>query len=113
MRKPTTTKVRLPRRFLNRDARSLLRLTDAQRDEVIRRHARTRADGQPVVCIPSLDEQQGFKPRKETTRADRAPIFSSETTAAACAQELLLRFGGRELQPYRCGRSKAGHWHLA
>ncbi|HEY0813261.1 MAG TPA: hypothetical protein VGE11_08250 [Pseudonocardia sp.] len=84
---------------------------DAARGEVLMRHARLAASGKPVFCTPSRAEIDGLVAPRAGRGTDGKVIYSTREAAEAAARELET-LGSRCLRPYRCGRSRRGHFHL-
>lgn len=84
-------------------------IESGERAAVLDRHARKGRNGKPQTCQPSAEELHSHE-----FVAQRAPkvIFESRATASAAAAELAA-LGAQAMEPYRCARSKSGHWHLA
>jgi hypothetical protein len=84
---------------------------DAARGEVLLRHARLASSGKPVFCTPSRAELAGLVAPRAGRGTDGKVIYPTRQAAEAAAREL-QELGARALRPYRCSRSRRGHFHL-
>ncbi len=84
---------------------------DAGRAEVLIRYARLATSGRPVFCTPSRAEIAGAVPLRQSRGTNGKVIYGSREAAEAAARELEV-LGANRLRPYRCSRSRSGHFHL-
>lgn len=85
---------------------------DERRGDVVLRHARLTGRGRPTFCSPSRAEQSGAVRLSTGRGTDGKVIYPTQEAAEAAAREL-EELGARRLRPYRCDRSRHGHYHLA
>lgn len=85
---------------------------DERRGDVVLRHARLTGRGRPTFCSPSRAEQSGVVELSTGRGTDGKVIYPTLEAAEAAAREL-EGLGARRLRPYRCDRSRHGHFHLA
>lgn len=85
---------------------------ERQRDEILARHSRLTGKGRPQRCATSLAEKRNPDELWWWQGSDRKVILLDEQHAKDCARELAVLYGGAPLRPYRCPRSKRGHYHL-
>ncbi len=84
---------------------------DAARADVLLRHARLAGSGRPIFCTPSRAEVAGAVPLRQGRGTSGKVIYSTRDAAEAAGREL-EQLGAHRLRPYRCNRSRHGHFHL-
>lgn len=78
-----------------------------RRRAVVRRYARCRGNGKPILCTPSswaaIDERE--------RHSDGKVIYDTLALAVAAEREF-RQMGAAPQWPYPCPRSRHGHHHL-
>lgn len=91
----------------------LEKILAAERYAVLVKYARLGRDGRPLTCRPSQVELADWRKRKEPMGSDGKIIFESRSKAEKCIEELSKLTNARPMIAYPCGRSRAGHHHIA
>ncbi len=90
-------------------------MTDGQYADiaaVTHRYARTLRSGHPMRCVASRAEAEGRRALRARPGNEMKVIYDTEAAAAAAAGEIAAILGQPPQRPYRCDRSKRGHYHL-
>lgn len=78
---------------------------------IAKRYARLLPSGKPVRCQPSRAELTGDVDRKARHGTDGKIVYDTYDRAVWAAREMFSVIGNRQ-KPYRCRRSRRGHFHL-